>query len=88
MFLTTTFPPEVHGKSVTQVRNDILEEIRDTIAHGLMDDGEPGLSLDDLKDHWKVNQWLPLLRFSMTNDFPIEFQLGAKINYEADRTKS
>jgi hypothetical protein len=82
----------VHGKSVTQVRNDILEEIRDTIAHGLMDDGEPGLSLDDLKDHRKVNQCLPLLRFSarlmMTNDFPIEFQLGANINYEADRTKS
>lgn len=85
MFIGQTFPPESHGKSITQIRQDILEKIRDSIAHALMDDGEPGLSVSDLSDQWKVNKWLPMLRFvarlMLTNEFPTEFQLGAKLKY-------
>jgi hypothetical protein len=88
MFIALTFPVESHGKSIKEVRDDILEKIRDTVAHAVMLDGEPGLSVDDLEDHWKVNKWLPLLRFlarlMLTNDFPNEFQLGTKVRYEPD----
>jgi hypothetical protein len=86
MFVGQTFPGESRGKSVKEIRDTILEKIRDTIAHGVMLDGEPGLSVDDLKDQWKVNNWLPLLRFltrlMLTNEFPVEFQLGTKVKYE------
>jgi hypothetical protein len=88
MFIALTFPVESHEKSIKEVRDDILEKIRDTVAHAVMLDGEPGLSVDDLEDHWKVNKWLPLLRFlarlMLTNDFPNEFQLGTKVKYEPD----
>jgi Methylamine utilization protein MauJ len=90
MFIALTFPVESHGKSVKEVRDEILEKIRDTVAHAVMLDGEPGLSVDDLEDHWKVNKWLPLLRFMarlmLTNDFPAEFQLGTAVKYEPDKS--
>ena len=88
LFLGQTFPAESHDKSIQQIKSDILEEVRKSIAHALLEDGEPGLSTDDLEDHWKVNKWLPLLRFivrvMLTNDFSVEFQLGSKINYSVE----
>lgn len=86
MFIGQTFPQESHGKSIKEVRDSLLEKVRDTIAHAVMLDNEPGLSVDDLEDHWKVNKWLPLVRFlarlMLTNDFPNEFHLGSKLEYE------
>jgi hypothetical protein len=88
MFLNQTFPSESHDKSIQQIKSGILEEVRDSIAHALLTDGEPGLSTDNLEDHWKVNKWLQLLRFMvrmmLTNDFSSEFKLVSKINYSVE----
>jgi hypothetical protein len=86
MFIGLTFPQESHGKSAKEIRDTLLEKVRDTIAHAVMLDNEPGLSVDDLEDHWKVNKWLPLVRFlarlMLANDFPNEFHLGSRLKYE------
>ena len=67
MFIALTFPIESHGKSIKEVRDDILEKIRDTVAHAVMLDGElvyPWMI-------WKIIGWLingsPFVLFSQIN---------------------
>ena len=71
------FPSEAHGRSLQRVRTEILEPIRNSIAHSLWDQGETKISIDNMDDLWKVNKWLPLLRclarLVMINDFPEAF---------------
>jgi hypothetical protein len=57
---------------VTELRN-----LRDQIAHSIMDTGELSLSLDDLVQLQRVSKWLPLTRCiarrMLKNDFPTQF---------------
>ena len=63
------------------VRMGIMSRIRTdrcaSIAHGIMDSGELGISADDLMKVEKVNFWLPLtrtmVRRMLKNDFGSEF---------------
>lgn len=73
-------PDEAIGKRFKTVRQNILEPMRDTIAHGLMRSGEIKTVADRLEDIEDVSRWLPLLRVWVrvlfATEFPIEFGIG------------
>jgi hypothetical protein len=73
-------PAEATGKRFKTIRQETLEPMRDTIAHGLMHSGEIKTVSDRLEDIEKAAKWLPLLRVwarvLFATEFPTEFGIG------------
>lgn len=71
------FPPEAKGKRLMHLVGTELENLRNQIAHSIMQSGELSLSADDLVQIQRVNKWLPLTRCiarrMLKNDFPVQF---------------
>jgi hypothetical protein len=80
--LAQIFPEESYGKSLQQLRESVLEDIRNDIAHALWEGGEVRISIDNMEHLWKVNRWGSLTRcFSrlvLMNDFPEQFKFGSR----------
>lgn len=74
-----TFPMEVFGKRFGKIIEDHLRPLRVRIAHGLLDTGELGTSIDDLEEITQVHQWMPatkyLVRQMLKTEFPTEYLL-------------
>jgi hypothetical protein len=66
--------PKCMGKSVKYIRDTHLTEIRDNIAHALLDSGVVTFSIDDPENLESVERWLPslktLTRFALSVDYP------------------
>lgn len=77
MNLIEIFLPEVMGKKINRIIDDHLRPLRNRIAHGALDDGEPVVTADESMDVFEVYRWLPItkciLRRMFKNDFPSEF---------------
>jgi hypothetical protein len=73
-------PAEAIGKRFKTLRQNVLEPMRDTIAHGLMRSGEIKTVADRLEDIEKISKWLPLLRVWVrvlfATEFPTELGIG------------
>jgi hypothetical protein len=76
-------PDDAIGKRFKTLRQQILEPMRDTIAHGLMRSGEIKTVSDRLEDIENVSKWLPLLRVWVrvlfATEFPAEFGIGKSV---------
>jgi hypothetical protein len=74
------FVADARGADFGTVVKDFLRPIRNKIAHGLVDGGESGYSIDEAESLHSVNRWLPLtkciVRYSLRNEFPAEFMRG------------
>jgi hypothetical protein len=55
-------PPDIRGKRFGQIIESKLTPLRTEVAHGILDSGEPGMSIDDMLKLERVNLWLPLTR--------------------------
>lgn len=78
MALDTAVPPQVRGKAVTAVIDDVLTPLRIEIAHALLSrSGELTLSVDELLHVQKINNWSSvtkcIVRRMLKNEFPSEF---------------
>jgi hypothetical protein len=75
--ISQIFRSEVIGKKFNRVIDTYLIPLRNTVAHGIMDSGELGMSSDDLLKLDKINYWLPatrvMVRRMLRNEFPQEF---------------
>jgi hypothetical protein len=71
--LNQTFPQETRGKKLTTLFDGPLRQMRDRIAHGILDSGVH-LHFDDLGSVREITKWLPFLRCAvrrtLKNDFP------------------
>ncbi len=71
---------EAKGKRFKFIRQNHLEPLRDTIAHGLMRSGKIETVADRFEDVENVSKWLPLLRvwvrMLFAIEFPKEFAIG------------
>ena len=80
LIIQQILPDEAVGKRFKAIRQNILEPVRDTIAHGLMRSGEIKTVADRLEDVEGVSRWLPLLRIWVrvlfATEFPTEFGIG------------
>ena len=78
MALGQIFLPETRGKKVNALFDGTLRLLRDRIAHGILESGEP-LYMDDLSAIREISRWLPFLRCAvrrqLKNDFPEKFSL-------------
>jgi len=70
-------PAEVRGERFGRMIQSKLEPLRNQVAHGILDSGEPGMSIDDMFKIETVNFWLPLtrtiVRRMLKNTFPTQF---------------
>lgn len=78
MALESAVPHEVRAMEFSLVLRDILEPLRNNIAHALTSStGELTMSADELLHTEEVNKWLALtkciVRRMLKNDFPNEF---------------
>jgi hypothetical protein len=77
MTLTEIFVPEALGQKINRLIDDHLRPLRNRVAHGALDEGEPVLSADEAMDLREVYKWLPLtkciVRRMLKNEFPNEF---------------
>lgn len=78
MAVDSAVPPEVRGKDCSVVIKDVLNPIRDNVAHALLSPrGELTLSTDELLHTQEVNKWLALTkciaRRMLKNGFPAQF---------------
>lgn len=75
--LNQIFIPEARGKGIQKLIDEDLRRIRDRISHALMEDGELGIGINDVREEWQIRKWLPLMRclvrYRMRNDFPQSF---------------
>lgn len=55
-------PPDIRGKRFGQIIESRLTPLRNEVAHGILDSGELGMSIDDMLKLERVNRWLPLTR--------------------------
>jgi hypothetical protein len=55
-------PADIRGKSFGYITESKLTPLRNEVAHGILDTGEPGMSIDDMLKLERVNLWLPLTR--------------------------
>lgn len=55
-------PPDVRGRRFGQIIESKLTPLRNEVAHGILDSGESGMSIDDMLKLERVNQLLPLTR--------------------------
>jgi methylamine utilization protein MauJ len=60
--LEHVLPLEVRGRRFGQIVDSKLMPLRNEVAHGILDSGEPGISIDDMLKLERVNRWLPLTR--------------------------
>jgi hypothetical protein len=64
---------ETVGKKLNAIFDGPLRQMRDRIAHGILDSGSY-LHFDDLTSTREINKWLPFLRCAvrrtLKNDFP------------------
>jgi hypothetical protein len=71
--LNRIFPPETYDKKINAIFDGALRQMRDRIAHGILDSGSY-LNLDDLTSTREISKWLPFLRCAvrriLKNDFP------------------
>jgi hypothetical protein len=71
--LNRIFPPETHDKKINTIFDGPLRQMRDRIAHGILDSGSY-LHLDDRTSTREINKWLPILgcavRRILKNDSP------------------
>ena len=61
LVLNRIFPQETHGKKLTALFDGQLRQLRDRIAHGILDSGSH-LHFDDLTSVREITKWLPFLR--------------------------
>jgi len=70
-------PLEVRGKRFGQIVESVLRPLRNEVAHGILDSGEPGMSTDDMLKIERVNMLLPLtrtiVRWLLKNSFREQF---------------
>lgn len=75
--LARSFPEDALGRKFGYIIDTHLRPVRVRIAHGVLDTGELGLSIDDPEHIRSVNNLLPLAKFivrrMMKNEFPTEF---------------
>ena len=73
MSLDQTFPNESLGRKVNDIIDKELRDIRNKIAHAVLDEEEPTISIDQTVDINSVNKWLPLTkcisRLLLKNEF-------------------
>jgi hypothetical protein len=55
-------PLEIRGRRFGQIIESKLMPLRNEVAHGILDSGELGMSIDDMLKLDRVNVWLPLTR--------------------------
>ena len=55
-------PSDTRGKRFGQIIESKLMPLRNEVAHGILDSGELGMSIDDMLKLERVNLWLPLTR--------------------------
>lgn len=71
--LNQIFPLETRGKKLNAIFDGPLRQMRDRIAHGILDSGSY-LHFDDLNSVREITKWLPFLRCAvrrtLKNDFP------------------
>ncbi len=60
--LDQVLPFEIRGRRFGQIIESKLMPLRNEIAHGILDSGELGMSIDDMLKLERVNLWLPLTR--------------------------
>jgi len=60
--LDHVLPPEIRGKRFGQIIEANLLPLQNAVAHGILDSGELGKSVDDMLKIERVNRWLPLTR--------------------------
>lgn len=86
--VATTFPAEIFERRFGQIIEDYLRPLRVRIAHGLLDTGELGASIDDLAATTEVHRWMPatkyLVRQTLKNEFPNEYLLNLTNPLPAD----
>jgi hypothetical protein len=76
LMLKQIFPAEARGKKLTALFDGQLRQLRDRIAHGILDSGQY-LLVDDPTAVREITKWLPLLRCAvrrtLKNDFPSHY---------------
>ncbi len=79
--LNQIFPLETRGKKLNAIFDGQLRQMRDRIAHGILDSGSY-LHFDDLTSAREITKWLPFLRCAvrrtLKNDFPEHYLLYLK----------
>jgi hypothetical protein len=60
--LNQVLPIEIRGRRFGQIIESKLTPLRNEVAHGILDSGELGMSIDDMLKLERVNLWLPLTR--------------------------
>ncbi len=77
--LDHVLPAEVRGRRFGQIVESKLMPLRNEVAHGILDSGELGMSIDDMLKLERVNLWLPLTRTisrrMLKNNFRDQFLL-------------
>jgi hypothetical protein len=77
MMVDQVLPSEIRGRRLGQIIESKLMPLRNEVAHGILDSGEPGISIDDMFKLERVNLWLPLTRTitrrMLKNSFPDQF---------------
>jgi hypothetical protein len=70
-------PADIRGRRFTQIIESKLTPLRNEVAHGILDSGELGMSIDDMLKLERVNYWLSLTRTMvrrlLKNSFPDQF---------------
>ena len=78
---------EVKGKKFNYVIDTHLVPLRNTIAHGILDSGELGMSIDDMLKLEKLNYVLPftrvMVRRMLRNEFASEFLVGLPLTNDS-----
>ncbi|MDR3742220.1 MAG: hypothetical protein P4L40_24655 [Terracidiphilus sp.] len=73
----SVFIPEVAGKRLSAVIKDPMRELRNRVAHAVIDSGEPTVDADTELHVRAVEHWLPitkvLARYLLQAEFPREF---------------
>jgi hypothetical protein len=80
MALDSYFPADVRGMSFGRLK-EIVEPLRDRLAHAITATTELPKSDDDVTHSEEIQKWLPVLRcvvrMMLRNDFPTEFGVGS-----------
>lgn len=80
MALASIFIKEAVGRKISNLidKGEELHELRNKIAHAVLDSGEVTISIDDGLDIDEVNKWLPLTkciaRYLLKDAFPAVFR--------------
>lgn len=60
--LLAVFPKAAQGRKLNDVIDKELTDLRHSIAHAVLDSGEPTIHLDEGRDRFRINDWLPLTK--------------------------